>query len=111
MTSELDIHTNMTHYEIWRRSQCYDGNGERFNLDFLGKWRAAETMPTHKGCTLLDVTGVRVGRAHNMSDDEAVRSGYPVGLLSMAQAWKTERPGVWDANKWLWIGTVSEVAS
>ena len=41
---EIDIHTNLLHYEIWRHSQCYDGGRARFNLDFLGRWRAAETI-------------------------------------------------------------------
>ncbi len=43
--SDETINNNLYHYEVWRYSQCYENGHQNFNIEFLGKWRNAETMP------------------------------------------------------------------
>jgi hypothetical protein len=44
--SEEEIAFNLYHFEVWLWSDCHKEDGRcAFNLDFLGRWRSAETMP------------------------------------------------------------------
>lgn len=48
-TSDLDIFVNAQHYEIWTWGQTHNEDGtEKFNLDFLGKWRYGPLPRTAK---------------------------------------------------------------
>ncbi|MHC4946118.1 MAG: hypothetical protein ACYTG7_24165 [Planctomycetota bacterium] len=43
--SSDEIAINRVHFTIWYLSDCMEGGREKFNLDFLGRWRPAEDLP------------------------------------------------------------------
>lgn len=70
------IAINFSHFSVWKRSSCFEGNRERFNLDFLGRWRPAETMPLAACDLKLEVIEVTAQLLRDMSEQDAYNEGF-----------------------------------
>jgi hypothetical protein len=82
------------------------------------RWRPAIHMPLWASRILLEVTGVRVERLKDISNDDAraegvlpayadqcVSLGHPFNALPLfRELWgHINGPGSWDANPWVWV--------
>ncbi|MGH8158416.1 MAG: hypothetical protein ACREPQ_09860 [Rhodanobacter sp.] len=84
-------------------------------------WRPSIHMPRWASRITLEVTGVRVERLHDITEQQAFdegidnhmcanavgRSPYKMGpctIMGFAHLWETiNGPGSWDANPWVWV--------
>lgn len=96
----------------------YEADG-RPNAHFcFGKLRPGMFMPRGASRITLEVTGVRVERLQNISEDDAIAEGVNVhpdhhgkprdSIYSPVQAYRDlweqiNGPGSWGANPWVWV--------
>lgn len=103
---------------IHKAERCGALLGAIFDDEETGEgvdWQPASEMH-HESCrTLLDVTGVRVVRAQAVTGVDYAAMGIPMpevhGMEAVPVSYWTCRfgPGTWDANPWLWLGSVKTV--
>lgn len=127
--AEIDV--NRSHFEIWYAADCYDDQGrERFNLDFLGRWRPSIHMPRGLSRLALEITDVRVERVQAISREDAIAEGVeahdddgvtyygPFGkghcdpAYAYARLWDSlnaNRGYAWERNPWVWALTFRRV--
>jgi len=80
------------------------------------RWRSPIVMPRWASRILLEVTDVRVERVQDISEADAVAEGAErMHEDDLGQTWLTHRrgfrsmwertngPGSWDANPWVWV--------
>ena len=92
------------------------------------KWRPSIFMPRWASRITLEITGVRVGRLQDISEQDAVAEGIEsnpgtysherfwkhyganchLGYLKAAESYRTlwesiNGPGSWDKNPWVWV--------
>ena len=72
------------------------------------KWRPSIHMPKDAARIFLRVTGVRVERLQDITDEDVVAEGLPIGCY-FDDLWdKTVKPADrgrygWKANPWVWV--------
>lgn len=80
-------------------------DGEQFT-SWGFKRRPSIHMPRWASRITLEITGVRVERLHDISEEDAVAEGVPRysgALFEFCQIWKAlNGPGSWNANPWVW---------
>lgn len=122
--------------EAWRASLAFEltpprdipaGTPLRYTADGsgalppenAGKYRPPMFMPRWASRITLEVTGVRVERLQDISDDDAIAEGLTCqnGLYATpGEVWQIDPrkayrdlweqlngPGSWDANPWVWV--------
>lgn len=89
----------------------YRADGEA-PTNFGAKWRPSIHMPRDASRITLEITGVRVERLQEISEEDAIAegcqcSGVPASLTNRgayAKLWESlHGPGSWDANPWVWV--------
>lgn len=93
----------------WHSSDC----APREHPEWVGKLRPPVHMPRWASRITLEVTGVRVERLREISDEDSLSEGlYPTstglypGSPRAAYRKLSEQingPGLWDANPWVWV--------
>lgn len=114
--SPLEISGNRSHFEIWYAASCIRDGRERFNTDFLGKWRPSIFMPRNLSRILLEITDVRVERLQEITPTDAMAEGVEgKGLnkdivpdqgwrMAYRDLWKSiNGAGSWDTNPFVWV--------
>jgi len=126
--------------ETWADTTYFDPNDGGFVYkatdpdwaDMEGwKWKPSIHMPREVSRITLEITGVRVEKLNDISEDDAIAEGialnpvqegtwidYPAG--SSAAGWKEPRKSFqslwqsvysnWDANPWVWVIEFSPLA-
>ena len=116
--------------EIWEGGQNLDWIMHRAHSDNvhenLGiRWRPSIHMPRWASRITLEVTGVRVERLQDISEEDAIAEGiqpselgeaasaslqlikgeqWPAAVLQYAELWQSiNGPGSWEANPWVWV--------
>ena len=95
---------------------AYRADGEEFEDSdgFLWepKWKPSIHMPRSASRILLEITGVRVERLQDISEEDAKSEGaqainFGYGdcyALGFKQLWESiNGPGSWDLNPWVWV--------
>lgn len=71
------------------------------------KWRPSIHMPRYASRILLAITGVRVERLHDISEDDALAEGADSSRHArdwFQSVWLSiNGAGSWDANPWVWV--------
>jgi hypothetical protein len=89
-------------------------DGERVRVD--APWRPSIHMPRWASRLTLEVTGVRVERLQDISEEDALAEGMErhlweetmhgdthLQVLDYRALWESiNGPGSWDANPWVW---------
>lgn len=130
--SASEIACNRSHFEVWYREQCYDGSREKFNTDFLGRWRPSIHMPRALSRITLEITNVGVERVQSISRDGAMAEGideYGHDLTTEAardvrrnrsaienfralwDSLNASRGFAWESNPFVWVLTFKRIAS
>ena len=83
------------------------------NEGWSGKWRPSIHMPRWASRITLEITGVRVERLQDISEDDAKAEGAPSSIHlpggrfaneNFAHLWwSINGDGSWDANPWVWV--------
>jgi hypothetical protein len=88
-----------------------------------GGWKPSIFMPRWASRINLEVTGVRVERLQDISEEDAIAEGVPLdyvgknGLTCTCKQYKCRYvhlwidingPGSWDANPWVWVVTFNK---
>ena len=76
------------------------------DLFVVGGWRPSIHMPRWASRITLEITGIRVERLNDISDDDAIAEG-----MANDDAWydymrlweQINGPGSWEANPWVWV--------
>lgn len=112
--------------EGWTLVYDADGKWEGDKGDRGFSWRPSIFMPRWASRITLEVTGVRVERLQDISEEDAIAEGvdgWPgqyrdyrnplsegihVGFVKAKDSYKTlwehiNGPGSWDANPWIWV--------
>lgn len=113
--------------KIALRSQCLDEISYRADMDGDRSiddcpWRPSIFMPRWASRITLEITGVRVERLNDISEEDAKVEGvecvklrfwkdydgkggvYVNPILSFQSLWESiNGPGSWDANPWAWV--------
>ena len=105
---------------------AYRADGERAEYELgNGRWSPSIHMPRWASRITLEITGVRVERLQDISEDEARDEGaqswaaetvidgnkYPSCRAAFIELWRsTNSPGSWEANPWLWVIAFRRVA-
>lgn len=91
------------------RAEC-TAEGEDARIDMGLKWRPSIYMPRWASRINLEITGVRVERLQDISDDDVWAEGWEsvsVGncdYKNFGELWESiSGPGSWDANPWVWV--------
>jgi hypothetical protein len=114
-------------YVIWRadgETEFCDADGfsgEFADKESKGRWRPSIHMPRWASRITLEVTGVRVERLQDISEEDAIAEGIDMRSLCGCQdgcsqcddrtpqetyrdLWETiNGPGSWAANPWVWV--------
>jgi hypothetical protein len=74
----------------------------------VDRWRPSIFMPRRFSRILLEITGVRVERLQDISDDDCRAEGYDRSHAFprewFARLWASiNGPGSWAANPWVWV--------
>jgi hypothetical protein len=101
---------------FYRADYFDDPHGPDGELSPEGKyreWRPSIHMPRSASRILLEITGVRVERLHDISEADALDEGVPNSLHlpggrfareNFAHLWWTiNGDGAWEANPWVWV--------
>ena len=86
------------------------------NKDDMPKWRPSIHMPIWASRLTLQIEAVRAERVQDISDRDAMDEGYDGTAdqqpdyeprIWFRDIWNSIHvPGSWDANPWVWVGTV-----
>jgi hypothetical protein len=83
-----------------------------------GGWKPSIHMPRALSRIMLEITGVRVERLHEIAEEDAIREGVGPGYVPnslgsttcvghrpmFVRIWnEINGPGAWDANPWVWV--------
>lgn len=95
----------------------YRADGHYHDMEY--KWKPSIYMPRWSSRITLEVTGVRVERLQDISEEDAQAEGAPLelGVLErtilgakaryrsgFVRLWESiNGPGSWDANPWVWV--------
>lgn len=109
---------------LWvRETFCQYGSGYIYRADYSGgltpisdgiggPWKPSIFMPRAASRITLEITGVRVERLHDISEDDARAEGVSKGMAcddySRVRHFQSLWEGIngkesWDANPWLWV--------
>jgi hypothetical protein len=113
----VEIACNRSHFEIWYHEQCFNGATEKFNTDFLGRWRPSIHMPRALSRITLEITNVRVERLQEIEYEDMRAEGLAIchpldPTLAFRELWNTinaSRGYGWDVNPWVWCLTFKRV--
>ena len=92
---------------IYRADGDFEGNA-----GILGGWKPSIHMPRSASRILLEITGVRVERLRDISEEDAKSEGahainFGYGdcyALGFKQIWESiNGHGSWDLNPWVWV--------
>jgi len=100
---------------FWRA----DDSQTRYNKTSPGKWRSPIFMPRWASRITLRVTGVRVERVQEITEDDAKAEGAAMGydgdysphqgfnhrggFMALWDSINAKRGLSWDANPWVWV--------
>lgn len=100
---------------VYRADFSEDADPEQWG----GKWTPSIFMPREASRIILEITGLRVERLHEITYEDAKAEGmetvyieYPKGKErivtdprdNFAQLWENiNGPGAWDLNPWVWV--------
>ena len=101
----------------------YRADGHYHDMEY--KWKPSIYMPRWSSRITLEVTGVRVERLQDISEEDAQAEGAPLelGVLErtilgakaryrsgFVRLWESiNGPGSWDANPWVWCVSFKRV--
>lgn len=87
--------------------------------DRTDRWRSPLFMPRWASRLTVDVTGIRVDRVQNISEEDAkaegveasetveLQGGLPCYTLPYQKVWTSlhgiDNPAAWDSNPWVWV--------
>jgi hypothetical protein len=94
-------------------------NGDEARKEFGVKWKPSIHMPRAASRITLEITGVRVERLQDISEDDALAEGCSSTAIvhedgedytghyaseEYQDLWESiNGPGSWDANPWVWV--------
>ena len=81
----------------------------------MGKCRPSIFMPRWASRLTLEITGVRVERLKDISNEDCFAEGLPADTTKGNRTWygdlweEINGKGSWDANPWVWVVSFKKI--
>jgi hypothetical protein len=94
---------------LWvRETFCYHDYLARYLYKADGvtgvKWKPSIFMPRIASRIMLEITGIRVERLQDISEEDAIAEGWPKSSDWYRSLWESiNGQGSWVLNPWVWV--------